>query len=463
MSLLRIRSIVVLWLVAEMAATTHGEVLVEFLGASKWTYSLSTPDSEWQSLKFDDKSWSNDRSPIGYNCARLAAKIPAQGDDGEELADSVFLRRRFMVEDLAQRPADEKLVVWLRFDDGALIAINGKEIIRENLPEGNLTEATRALKHKTGSDQYQFYRFVVDDECLRAGDNIITAQIYQAPKDALSKEGKPQVDLAFDLRLSRYPADALPPEQRTAVLKPAAKAAARAYHEDHYVAPEMEIPDGYVDGGRGMQLQHDGTAWSYREVITVDRSRDTELKKHIHYARSEELKQMDPLKRATMLAKHVHEIMTPDDPDQVLRQIVNVQTLYEGHEMLLGDIVRMCDSGVCRHRSLLYKILADEADLDVALVRGNHGPFWRRGGHAWNELHLGNGEVRLVDVMNPSPDFYFPATSDRAVRYYLTVKNKRWYERKKNAAPKLPRPDQQEPNKPKGSDDEQSEENVANS
>src|SRR5438128_11467172 len=83
---------------------------------------------------------------------------------------------------------------------------------------------------------------------------------------------------------------------------------------------------------------------------------------------------------------------------------------HRNHEVRLGDIPKITDgAGVCRHRSLMYKILADAAGLKVALVRGNYAHSnGRQGGHAWNELHLDDGRVLIVDTMNPPRHFIFP-------------------------------------------------------
>ena len=79
---------------------------------------------------------------------------------------------------------------------------------------------------------------------------------------------------------------------------------------------------------------------------------------------------------------------------------------------------------MCRHRSLLFKLMADEAGLKTALVRGNMLFPGGYGGHAWNELHLEDGTVKIVDVMNPKEEFAFPDVTEAWVeRSYVTVRN----------------------------------------
>ncbi len=222
------------------------------------------------------------------------------------------------------------------------------------------------------------------------------------------------------------------------VLKAEARQASETYHQQHYVGPQLTVPDGYLDGGRGMRIGSDRHVASGREIIHVDRSRDTELRKHLAFARSDELKQLNSIDRATRIARYVYQAMSPPDGSRtsVTRSSYLAQ-LYASQEVLLGDVTRLCGAGVCRHRTLLFKIMADEAGLKTAIVRGNFRSGWFRiGGHAWNELFLEDGSKVIVDVMNPQPDYYFPSVNERSVRGYLTVKNERWYTADKATEPK---------------------------
>ena len=202
----------------------------------------------------------------------------------------------------------------------------------------------------------------------------------------------------------------------------AGREAVLAYRLKNYVPPEMKIGDGYADGGRGMKMHGDGRVSSSREVIAVDRTRDAELRKQLEFARSAEVMKLTPLDRATRLARHVAWLMTPKEGYRALEAKTDV--LDRGHrnrEVLLGDVTKITGgAGVCRHRSLLFKLMADEAGLKVSLVRGRYGRDPSKlGAHAWNELRLDDGRVLIVDVTNPLPDFHFPDDkSKQAARYY---------------------------------------------
>jgi hypothetical protein len=171
-------------------------------------------------------------------------------------------------------------------------------------------------------------------------------------------------------------------------------------------------------------------------LLIVDRSRDESLRKHLEFAKSDDIKSLEPVKRAFRLAKYIDQSMTLEkDNRSTMAAVVLMTREYANEGVLIGDVTRLCGAGVCRHRALLFKILADEAGLDVALVRGNFGDAQHREGHAWNELHLKDGRRYLVDVMHRRFELLSPERSEVS-RRYLTIDNKPWYGKPEPNEPK---------------------------
>ncbi|MCE5280016.1 MAG: PA14 domain-containing protein [Planctomycetaceae bacterium] len=188
---------------------------------------------------------------------------------------------------------------------------------------------------------------------------------------------------------------------RSPVLRPEAREVVSLFRYEHAISPGVTIPDGYVDGGRGMGIHSSGRVTSSREILVVDRVKDKRLQESLKFARSPELKALKPQERASRLQKHIHYIMGKrKDRKTPLRNVDALDGKYGGQGVLIGDVGDLCNDGVCRHQSLMFKVLGDEAGLNVAIVRGYYG-----GAHAWNELHLDDGTVFLFDVLN-SKHFY---------------------------------------------------------
>lgn len=206
------------------------------------------------------------------------------------------------------------------------------------------------------------------------------------------------------------------------VLKPEAEEAVGAWRFENYVSPALRIPDGFTDGGHAMGIAANKRLTSSRELLVVDRAKDSRLREHIAVARSQEVTGLPPLDRAMRLASYVDKLFTKNGRRKASAdQAEVIGDKYKNRGVLLGDVEPICGGGACRHRMLLFKVLADEAGLSVAMVRGKYRHSdGRLGQHAWNELYLDDGSVFLVDIMNPPHGMKFPRIQEPSVgRKYL--------------------------------------------
>jgi hypothetical protein len=393
-----------------------GRTLLDAGAATEWKFLTGTnaPPAAWREAGFDDSAWQSGKAPLGYGTSRLTTTLarPTGASNGPTTA--------WFRHELAGAPlhTGEGLDLLLCIDDGAVVHINGREIARPNMPAGEVTAFTPARQAVNGRAEGFYSRITLPNGVWHAtGTNVIAIEVHQA------SSGKD--DCFFDLALKT-----LPPDGPRPLVPPVARAAMNAYYKQHFVGPGVLVPDGYVDGGRMMDFDAEGRAKSGREILLVDRSNDFELRKHLDFARSPELQSLGPLERAQRLAERVDQLTTPPGGVRWVGPAVEQLTReFANKPLRIGDVVDLGQAGVCRHRSLLFKILADEAGLKSALVRGNYiadGP--RGGGHAWNEIYLDDGRRLLVDVMHNGGKARFPAVTDpEVVRHYLKPDNTPWY------------------------------------
>ena len=88
------------------------------------------------------------------------------------------------------------LVLRLRYDDAALVYLNGIELERVNLPGGLIDAQTVATTPVIGSQTFAFSDFLVDAGLLVEGTNTIAVEIHQ--------DSAASYDLAFDVELSAF-------------------------------------------------------------------------------------------------------------------------------------------------------------------------------------------------------------------------------------------------------------------
>jgi len=169
-------------------------------------------------------------------------------------------------------------------------------------------------------------------------------------------------------------------------------AQANEYLNNHTI--QGPVKDGFKDGGKSTSFDAQGNAINpTREVIVVDRTRDQQLQRLITQAQEIKDKYGSGYRAVFEISKLVYQRM---DSPYLLQN--DEQLVRKGGEVLIGDI----ESGVCRHRSLLFQTLASEIDIDSKQIRGmmaTQGTI-DQGAHAWNEVQL-NGDTYVVDVMNP--------------------------------------------------------------
>lgn len=385
--------------------------LVEGGGKTTWQYfDAGYPGDGWQAPAFDATSWKRGPAPLGYGDPGLGTEIGFGGNVRAKHLTAYF-RHEFKVETPVGFPY---LWLSLRVDDGAAVYLNGKEIARSNLPSGKLTPGTHAREAIDGPLERLHRRQRLPASALADGRNVIAVEVHQINVGSS--------DLVLDLSLEVAAADDAP---KIARIPEAGREISLLYLRDHYIPAGTRIPDGYHDGGRAMQVAADGTAHSGREIIVVDRTDDVALQRHLDYAHSPEFAGLDAVARATRLALYVDKHYTPEGGRSRSEAACDILLApHRGVAIALGSVVR---AGVCRHRSLLFKILAEEAGLSVALVRGHYGSENAEGAHAWNELHLPSGEKLIIDIMNPRPGFVFPTISDPGAARYRTVDGRQWY------------------------------------
>ncbi len=154
---------------------------------SDWRYlnDGTDPGEAWRTPEFDDASWPAGPAQLGYG----------DGDEKTVTRDAAaetvhpitaYFRHAFEI------PADEVFQAFrirLLRDDGAVVYLNGKEVLRDNMPDGDVTPDTTA---SGSTDRENAFRvFTLSAEDLRAGSNLLAVEVHQHAANSS--------DLSFDL------------------------------------------------------------------------------------------------------------------------------------------------------------------------------------------------------------------------------------------------------------------------
>ena len=159
---------------------------------SVWSYLDNGTDqgTGWQAPLFDDSLWATGAAELGYGDGDEATVV-SFGPNASAKYITTYFRHTFVVADPA---AIAGLTLSLLRDDGAVVYLNGTEVMRSNMPAGAIGYLTTASTAVSGSNESRFYKASVDPALLVAGDNVIAVEMHQS--------GPTSSDKSFDLRLA---------------------------------------------------------------------------------------------------------------------------------------------------------------------------------------------------------------------------------------------------------------------
>lgn len=165
----------------------------------------SSPDrAAWRQIGFDDTAWLTAPAPFWYGDVQ-----PAPGtrlDDMRGNYTCVFLRKEFVV----SNPADvSELRLDALSDDGFIAWINGREIARFNVPDGEIPFDGTALPALSEPIPMQSHTISSPAEFLVAGGNVLAVQ-------ALNTSLSGSSDFVFNASLSSA-VDVAPPTVLTLI------------------------------------------------------------------------------------------------------------------------------------------------------------------------------------------------------------------------------------------------------
>ena len=155
---------------------------------ANWRYlaGASAAPANWATAAFSDTGWPAGNAELGFGDGGEATVI--DGGPAATRYATVYFRHAFTVNDPA---AVTNLTLQLKRDDGAVVYLNGLELLRDNMPLGAIAYGTLATN--AADDGASFFTFALNPASLAVGSNMVAVEVHQS---ALNSS-----DLSFDLGL----------------------------------------------------------------------------------------------------------------------------------------------------------------------------------------------------------------------------------------------------------------------
>lgn len=174
---------------------TYSSVFSEIIPLeSEWKYNDEgiALDEEWNITPDFDRNWPTGNAPMGYHTrdgVTPEATILSYGNDAGNKHTTYYFRKTFTIEEV---DIYTSMDLEVGIDDGAVIYINGIEVLRQNMPDDEISYETFATAYV--DDGTALSRFSIPTTSLIEGENLIAVEVHQANLTSS--------DVRFDMSLS---------------------------------------------------------------------------------------------------------------------------------------------------------------------------------------------------------------------------------------------------------------------
>jgi secreted PhoX family phosphatase len=156
--------------------STQAQVPLSFGSTWKYLDNGSDQGTAWIDPAYNDAAWLSGPAPLGYAMSGVVTPV-SFGPSSSNKYRTTYYRRMINVTS-ANLAACDSILVTLRIDDGAVLHINGTEIMRNNMPAGAISYTTLANSPAVGSAPAVFSK-MLDKNLFTVGDNTFAVEIHQ--------------------------------------------------------------------------------------------------------------------------------------------------------------------------------------------------------------------------------------------------------------------------------------------
>ena len=163
---------------------------------AQWSYRDDGQDlgAGWRQPGHDVSSWPTGAAELGWG----------DGDEATVISSAPVTHYFVRHVDVLNPSSFKTFTVSLKRDDGAAVYLNGVEVVRDNLPAGELHADTPASSFISGPQESTWFEYQIPASLFTSGDNTIAVELHQGSAN--------NGDGSFDLELiARFGNESNPP------------------------------------------------------------------------------------------------------------------------------------------------------------------------------------------------------------------------------------------------------------
>jgi hypothetical protein len=155
----------------ELNAATTQKTLVPMGDSWKYFDGSAIPATNWFASEYSDVTWKTGNAQLGYGGKGEVTTI-GYGTNASNKYITAYFRKTLNISDINIK---SNFVITTFIDDGAVVYVNGKELGRFNMPQGEITFNTVAVTYNNGETA----TFNVPADMLVEGANTIAVEVHQ--------------------------------------------------------------------------------------------------------------------------------------------------------------------------------------------------------------------------------------------------------------------------------------------
>ncbi len=163
---------------------------------ANWKYlDNNTRPANWETAAYNDAAWAAGNSELGYGDGDEVTCVASGGGGtlcaptGNKYVTTYFRK----VVNIPNPSSYANFIINLVRDDGAVVYVNGVEVVRSNMPAGAITHGTFAASVVGGAAESTPNQYTVASSYFVSGNNTIAVEVHQ--------ENVTSSDISFNLEL----------------------------------------------------------------------------------------------------------------------------------------------------------------------------------------------------------------------------------------------------------------------
>ena len=188
-----------------MLLAAQDVVLIPYGSVWKYLDNGTNQGTAWRAIAFNDATWASGPAELGYGEGDEATVV-SYGPNASNRYITTYFRKTITIPNLALFPG---FLLKLERDDGAVVYVNGTEVMRSNMNPGTISYTTLAYTAVSGNDETLHYEQLLPSSFFQNGTNVVAVEVHQSSASSS--------DLSFDLEL--FGNDNVPSVHRGAYLQ----------------------------------------------------------------------------------------------------------------------------------------------------------------------------------------------------------------------------------------------------